>query len=74
MGSRLHRAGPKSRAIFPGRRGAGRPGAPPLEQKNQLLKAADTALYAAKTKGKDCVVAAPPGPAGTASVPVILKS
>jgi diguanylate cyclase (GGDEF)-like protein len=50
------------------------PGAPPPEQKNELLKAADAALYMAKTRGKDCVVAAPPGPAGTAPVRMILKS
>jgi len=50
------------------------PGAPPAEQKNQLLKAADAALYMAKTKGKNCVVAAPPGPGGADSVSVILKS
>jgi diguanylate cyclase (GGDEF)-like protein len=50
------------------------PGAPPPEQKNELLKAADTALYTAKTRGKDCVVAAPPGPGGTGSVRVVLKS
>jgi diguanylate cyclase (GGDEF)-like protein len=46
----------------------------PPEQKNQLLKAADKALYAAKTKGKNCVVAAPPGPGAPGAVRVILKS
>ncbi|HUM00848.1 MAG TPA: sensor domain-containing diguanylate cyclase [Thermoanaerobaculia bacterium] len=50
------------------------PGVPSAEQKNQLLKAADAALYMAKTKGKNCVVAAPPGPGGGGTASVILKS
>jgi len=46
----------------------------PPEQKNELLKAADKALYAAKTKGKNCVVAALPGPGAPGAVRVVLKS
>ena len=34
-------------------------GRPPAEQKNELLRRADSALYLAKTQGKNCVVAAP---------------
>ena len=37
---------------------------PAAEQKNELLKKADSALYAAKTKGKNCVVAAEAAPLG----------
>jgi diguanylate cyclase (GGDEF)-like protein len=47
---------------------------PPNEQKNQLLKKADAALYMAKLAGKNCVVAAPDVPLGTISATVILKS
>lgn len=32
---------------------------PPAQQKNELLRRADTALYKAKTLGKNCVVVAP---------------
>jgi diguanylate cyclase (GGDEF)-like protein len=34
------------------------PGRPPSEQKNELLKKADAALYLAKDQGKNCVVSA----------------
>jgi diguanylate cyclase (GGDEF)-like protein len=50
------------------------PERPPNEQKNQLLKQADAALYMAKLAGKNCVVAAPEAPLGTISATVILKS
>jgi diguanylate cyclase (GGDEF)-like protein len=47
---------------------------PPDEQKNELLKMADAALYQAKTKGKNCVVAAGgPGRVGDGSA-VVLKT
>ncbi len=36
-----------------------RPGATPAEQKNELLKKADSALYSAKIHGKNCAVVAP---------------
>ena len=45
------------------------------EQKNRLLKKADQALYGAKTKGKNCVVAAPAGPGEKGSISaVVLKA
>ena len=44
------------------------------DQKNQLLKRADSALYAAKLQGKNCVVAAPISTAGDSAVAVILKN
>jgi diguanylate cyclase (GGDEF)-like protein len=44
------------------------------DQKNQLLKRADSALYAAKLQGKNCVVAAPISTVGDSAVAVILKS
>jgi diguanylate cyclase (GGDEF)-like protein len=47
---------------------------PANEQKNQLLKQADAALYMAKLAGKNCVVAAPDVPLGTVSATVVLKS
>jgi len=47
---------------------------PPAEQKNQLLKRADAALYGAKTKGKNCVVAAAPGWESEGPGSVILKT
>lgn len=50
------------------------PGRPPAEQKNELLKKADAALYLAKEAGKNCVVAArrQGGPPSLTSV--VLKS
>lgn len=51
-----------------------KPGVPPPEQKSQLLKRADQALYVAKTRGKNCVVGASPGWDGGESATVILKS
>ncbi len=50
------------------------PGRPPSEQKNEILKKADAALYAAKEAGKDCVVAAgrQSGPPSISNV--VLKS
>ena len=50
------------------------PGRPPSEQKNEILKKADAALYAAKEAGKDCVVAArrESGPPSISNV--VLKS
>lgn len=48
--------------------------ATPADQKNQLLKRADSALYAAKTAGKNCVIAAPLSSANDSGVAVILKS
>ncbi len=47
---------------------------PPSEQKNQLLKRADAALYIAKTKGKNCVVPAAPGWESEGPGGVILKT
>ncbi len=51
-----------------------RGGTSPPEQKNELLRAADAALYMAKAKGKNCVVAAPRGRGSPDSVPVVLKT
>lgn len=50
------------------------PGRSPAEQKNELLKKADSALYLAKTRGKDVVVAAPVETVAEAPSAVILKS
>ena len=47
---------------------------PVAEQKNQILKKADSALYAAKTKGKNCVVAAEAASARGGGSTVILKT
>ena len=44
------------------------------DQKNQLLKQADAALYMAKLAGKNCVVAAPEAEIGKVSAVVVLKS
>lgn len=50
------------------------PGRTPAEQKNQLLKRADAALYTAKLQGKNQVVVAPESSAKDSGVAVILKS
>jgi len=47
---------------------------PPSEQKNQLLRRADAALYMAKTKGKNCVVPAAAGWESEGTGGVILKT
>jgi diguanylate cyclase (GGDEF)-like protein len=44
------------------------------EQKNELLKLADAALYQAKTLGKNCVVAAGDDEPGEDSLAVVLKT
>jgi diguanylate cyclase (GGDEF)-like protein len=49
-------------------------GRTPAEQKNQLLKRADAALYSAKLKGKNLVVVAPESSAKDSGIAVILKS
>lgn len=50
------------------------PGKSAADQKNELLKKADMALYAAKLRGKNCVVAAGEGEAVMPPSAVILKS
>jgi diguanylate cyclase (GGDEF)-like protein len=51
------------------------PHRPAAEQKNRLLKKADQALYGAKMKGKNCVVAASAGPGEKGSISaVVLKA
>lgn len=51
------------------------PGKSPSEQKNELLKRADDALYLAKQQGKNCVVTSPATTRGGESgVAVVLKS
>ena len=50
------------------------PGRTPAEQKNELLKRADDALYMAKVRGKNCTVAAPLTPMSDVGSAVVLKS
>lgn len=50
------------------------PGKSPAEQKNQLLKRSDAALYTAKLQGKNLVVVAPESAARDSGIAVILKS
>ena len=47
---------------------------PAADQKNAILKKADSALYAAKLKGKNCVVAAESSSSKGTSNGVILKT
>jgi diguanylate cyclase (GGDEF)-like protein len=50
------------------------PGRSAAEQKNELLRRADAALYAAKMRGKNCVVTAPTKKDDSGGMTVILKS
>ena len=50
------------------------PGRPPAEQKNELLKKADAALYLAKDAGKNCVVSFRRGSGPPSFSSVVLKT